>query len=108
MAKLGLERTIVNQAVYENTVKRFKEANIVLPTIGQLKDPSKIPAAIRSALKDVNPDSPHALNLFRVHWFNDESRTGLTDVPEYIELPKKTVLRCCASFLISRSAWQMA
>ncbi len=87
MAKLGLERTIVNQAVYENTVKRFKEANIVLPTIGQLKDPSKIPAAIRSALKDVNPDSPHALNLFRVHWFNDESRTGLTDVPEYIELP---------------------
>ena len=87
MARLGLERTVVDTAVYENTVARFKEAGVLLPTIGQLKDPSTIPAGIKAKLKDVNPDSPHPLNLFRVHWFNDGARTGLVDVPEHIELP---------------------
>ncbi len=87
MARLGLERTVVDTAVYENTVARFKEAGVLLPTLGQLKNPSTIPAAIKAKLKDVNPDSPHPLNLFRVHWFNDGERTGLVDVPEHIELP---------------------
>lgn len=87
MARLGLERTVVDAAVYENTIARFKEAGVRLPTIGQLKDPSTIPASIREKLKDVSPDSPHPLNLFRVHWFNDGTRAGLTDVPEHIELP---------------------
>ncbi len=87
MARLGLERTVVDTAVYENTVARFKEAGVLLPTIGELKDPSTIPAAIKAKLKEVNPDSPHPLNLFRVHWFNDGDRTGLVDVPEHIELP---------------------
>lgn len=89
MARLGLERSVVDPAVYRNTVARFREAGVLLPTIGQLKDPSTIPAAIREKLKDVNPDSPHPLNLFRVHWFNDDQRTGLTDVPEHIELPSE-------------------
>lgn len=87
MARLGLERSIVDHTVYQNTVARFREAGVLLPTIGQLKDPSTIPATIRAKLKDVSPDSPHPLNLFRVHWFNDDQRTGLTDVPEHIELP---------------------
>ena len=87
MARLGLERAVVDTAVYENTVARFKEAGVLLPTLGQLKDPSTIPAAIKAKLKDVNPDSPHPLNLFRVHWFNDGDRTGLVDIPEHIELP---------------------
>ena len=87
MARLGLERSVVDPTVYKNTVARFREAGVLLPTIGQLKDPSTIPAVIREKLKDVNPDSPHPLNLFRVHWFNDDQRTGLTDVPEHIELP---------------------
>ena len=87
MARLGLERTVVDAAVYENTIARFKEAGVLLPTIGQLKDPSTIPAAIREKLRDVSPDSPHPLNLFRVHWFNDGERSGLVDVPEHIELP---------------------
>ena len=87
MARLGLERSVVDPAVYQNTVARFREAGVLLPTNGQLKDPSTIPASIRAKLKDVDPDSPHPLNLFRVHWFNDDQRRGLTDVPEHIELP---------------------
>ncbi len=87
MARLGLERTVVDGAVYENTINRFKDAGVLLPTIGQLKNPATIPAAIGEKLKDIDPDSPHPLNLFRVHWFNDESRAGLSEVTEHVELP---------------------
>ena len=58
MARLGLERTVVDTAVYENTVARFKEAGVLLPTLGQLKDPSTIPAAIKAKLKDVEKIVP--------------------------------------------------
>jgi len=87
MARLGLERTVIDEAVYKNTVARFKDAQILLPTIAQLSDPALIPEPIRERLKDIDPDSPHPLNLFRVHWYNDVARSGLTDLPAYIELP---------------------
>jgi cysteine synthase A len=87
MARLGLERTIVDARVYERTLDRFREAGVVLPTLGQLKDPATIPAAIRVRLADVDPDVRHPLNLFRVHWFNDATRRGLAAVPEHVELP---------------------
>jgi cysteine synthase len=88
MAKLGLDTEIVDRAVYDSTVAAFQEAGITLPTIGQLADPTTIPAEILSALADVGPDEPHPLNLFRVHWFNDAARTGLVDVPGHVVLPK--------------------
>jgi cysteine synthase len=87
MARLGLERTVVDTAVYERTLARFREAGVLLPTIGQLKSPSSIPVEIKDKLAAVDPDGAHPLNLFRVHWFNDAARTGLTDVPGHIELP---------------------
>ena len=46
-----------------------------------------MPASIRSRLATVDPDTAHPLNLFRVHWFNDSSRTGLSAVPGHLELP---------------------
>jgi hypothetical protein len=39
---LGLERTVADAAVYENTLARFREASILLPTFGRLRDPSMI------------------------------------------------------------------
>jgi len=87
MASPGLKSTVVDATVYEHAVTRFKDAGGLLPTLGQLRNPATIPDAVRVRLKDVSPDSPHPLNLFRVHWFNDEARTGLADVPEHIELP---------------------
>ncbi|HVP65680.1 MAG TPA: pyridoxal-phosphate dependent enzyme [Anaeromyxobacteraceae bacterium] len=87
MARLGLERGIVNRETYERTLLRFKEAGVVLPTLSQLRDPSTIPAAIRERLAAVDPDAPHPLNLFRVHWFNDASRKGVVPVPGHLELP---------------------
>ena len=78
----------MDATVYENTVVRFREAGIGLPTFAQLADPSLIPANVRAALKDVGPDDAHPLNLFRVHWYNDSTRRGLVPVPEHMVLPK--------------------
>ena len=89
MARLGLERSVINAEILGRTVGRFRQADVVLPTIAQLKDPSTIPAGVQEKLRAVDPDGPHPLNLFRVHWFNDASRKGLADVPEHIELPEQ-------------------
>ena len=87
MARLGLEKSIVDKDTYERTLKRLGEGGVVLPTLAQLRDPSTVPAAIRSRLASVEPDAAHPLNLFRVHWFNDASRTGLAAVPGHLVLP---------------------
>ena len=89
MARLGLERTVIDAEVCERTVGRFREAGVVLPTFAQLKDPSTIPTGVQAKLHTVDPDVPHPLNLFRVHWFNDAARKSLTEVPGYIELPEQ-------------------
>ncbi|MBI4542838.1 MAG: pyridoxal-5'-phosphate-dependent protein subunit beta [Gemmatimonadetes bacterium] len=88
MSQLGLETDIVDRAVYERTVARFRETRIVLPTFAQLADPALIPAEIHAALGAVDPDAAHPLNLFRVHWYNDASRRGRAAVPEHLVLPE--------------------
>jgi cysteine synthase A len=86
MERLGLESEIVDEAVYERTVERFRERRIVLPTFAQLEDPSLAPAALRPALGKVGPDEAHPLNLFRVHWYNDDARTGVAGQPAHVVL----------------------
>ncbi len=87
--RLGLERELVDRQVYDRTVRRFGEAGIVLPTFAQLAEPAKIPDRVREALASIDPDAPHPLNLFRVHWCNDGTRRGETDVPEHAVLPSE-------------------
>ena len=88
MRPLGLERELVDATVYDNTVARFREAGIGLPTFAQLADPSRIPVKVRAALAGVGPDDAHPLNLFRVNWYNDASRRGRAPVPAHVVLPK--------------------
>ena len=88
MAKLGLETEIVDRQAYDHSVSRFREAGIVLPTFAQLADPDRIPNRILERLKTVEPDEPHPLNLFRVHWNNAAGRRQQADVPRYLELPR--------------------
>ena len=88
MQALGLERDLVDESVYDNTVARFREARIALPTFSQLADPSRVPAKVREALAGVGPDDAHPLNLFRVNWYNDDSRRGFAAVPAHVVLPK--------------------
>jgi cysteine synthase len=88
MTQLGLEKEIVDRAVYQRTVKRFREARVALPTFAQLADPALIPEPVHSALRGIDPDAADPLNLFRVHWYNDAGRDGRAGVPEHVVLPE--------------------
>ncbi len=87
--QLGLARRTIDQASLGRSVQRFNERGIVLPTLGQLADPSNIPVEIRTELSGVGRDEAHPRNLFRVHWHNRLDRTdnNWVDVPEHVVLP---------------------
>ncbi len=110
MARLGLETGLIDRDVYKRTVARFREAGVVLPKFSELADPSTIPAGVTARLAEVDPDAAHPLNLFRVHWFNDAARRGLTATPGAIELspeltgsPARIVLALGARFPMIRA-----
>ncbi len=87
MTSLGLEQHIVDRGVYRNTVTRFRQAGILLPTFAQLAAPATIGAPVQRALAGVHPDDADPRNLFRVHWYNDSARTGLVTTPVHVVLP---------------------
>jgi cysteine synthase len=88
MSGLGLVPEITDKKIRQRAVKRLRELNVTLPTLSELADPSLIADAQQAVLASVGPDDPAAANLWRVHWFNDESRTNLVDVPGYLVLPE--------------------
>src|SRR5215471_12991132 len=87
MPALGLETHVVDQGALDRTVRRFRDAAIVLPTIAELAEPAKIPQRIRRVLAGVGPDEAHPLNLFRVHWHNGRDRVSQVPVPVHVDLP---------------------
>jgi cysteine synthase A len=89
MARLGLEKHIVNRSVYERTVARFREGKIRLPTFAELARPTTIPSEVKATLSSVDPDAVHPANLFRVHWYNDDTRRETASVPRYAVLPSE-------------------
>ena len=83
----GLVCEIVNQQSYARTAEKFKQAQITLPTIGQLADPVSARSEIEAHIQSSDPDAPDASNLFRVHWHNGADRKSIVDVPEHMVLP---------------------
>ncbi len=84
---IGLERDIVDRAVYDRTVERFHKDGIRLPKISQLADPLSLATSSIEGLKDADPDTPDARNLFRVHWHNADDRQRLAQVPAHVVVP---------------------
>ncbi len=80
--------TIADRSTYDRAVEHFGRRRIALPTFAELADPSRIGAARRAQLAGVDPDAADALNLFRVHWYNDDARSGPADVPAHVVLPE--------------------
>ena len=68
-------------------VARARERKVRLPTFEEIADPSRAPEAVRQSLAAIDPDSPHAANLYRVNWFNAGDRRGQVRVPVHVELP---------------------
>lgn len=83
---LGLATDVVDSAALERTIARFAAAGLRLPTFAELAAPATLPAPVRAALAAIDPDAAAALNLFRVHWYNDGAG-GLLEVPEHLVLP---------------------
>ncbi|MSZ31201.1 MAG: pyridoxal-5'-phosphate-dependent protein subunit beta, partial [Actinobacteria bacterium] len=81
--QLGLADKIVDAKSLENSVRRFAEQKIVLPTFGELAEPHRIPAS-RTAGIDKNAADPR--NLFRVHWYNNLDGDKV-EVPDHVVLP---------------------
>jgi cysteine synthase len=83
--QFGLADTVVDEASLANSVARFREQGIVLPTFAQLADPSGIDPTLTGG---VDKNAPDARNLWRVHWYNDlaGNRVG---VPDHVVLGRE-------------------
>ena len=79
----GLADRVIDDAALANSIERFRELGIVLPTFAELADPSRIDPA-RTA--GVDKDAPDARNLFRVHWYCDLAGDPVA-VPDHVVLP---------------------
>jgi cysteine synthase len=85
MAKIDLT---VHPDRLERVVKKVRERNIIIPTFAQMKDPSKVPAKVRSELSTTGLWDVAPRNLFRITWHNQPvaSGGGFGGV-NYLELP---------------------
>jgi cysteine synthase len=83
----GAVTALVDRAVRDGAARWLGRAGVQLPTFAELADPALIPEARRVALRSVDPDHLEPANLFRMHWYNDGSRTGLAAVPCHLVFP---------------------
>jgi cysteine synthase A len=60
----------------KRAVQRAKERDIIIPTHAQMKDPSRIPEAIKTRLKSIGLWDLDSLNLFRITWRNEPVPQG--------------------------------
>src|SRR4051812_49911720 len=65
--QFGLADRVIDEEALANSVHRFAEQGITLPTFAQLADPSTFDASIVAGV-DKNAADPK--NLWRVHWYN--------------------------------------
>ena len=73
----------------ENSIKRARERNIIIPTFAQMKNPASAPETIKRDLTSIGLWELNPRNLFRITWKNEPKETGggFGGV-NYLELPK--------------------
>ena len=82
---LFIQPVIVDLNRRRAAVDRLRHAGVQLPTWSELADPGEIEP--QPSLAHVDPNSPEAANLWRVHWFNSADQKSLIDVPGHLVLP---------------------
>jgi cysteine synthase len=83
----GLPTSVADAAGRDRAAQLLGRAGARLPRFAELADPSIMAQSRAAALHSVEPDRPDPANLFRVHWYNDRSRTGFTGTPPHLVLP---------------------
>lgn len=76
--------------ILDNTVKRCREREIIIPTYEEMANPEKVPQGIKDELKEIGLWDLHPRNLFRITWKNEpvESGGGFGGV-NYLEIPSE-------------------
>jgi cysteine synthase len=66
----------VDEKARQRTVQRARERNIIIPTLAEQKDPSRIPDSIKGRLGSVGLWDIAWPNLFRITWKNQPVASG--------------------------------
>ncbi len=78
----------VNEAVLESSVRLCRERSILIPTFAELRDPEKMPAAVKARLASVGLWDVDPVNLFRITWKNEpREKGGLFNRGNWLEFP---------------------
>lgn len=76
------------QKTLENTIQRFREKKIILPTFAQMRNPELISKPIKDQLKNIGLWDLDPLNLFRITWKNEpKAFGGGFGKVNYLEIP---------------------
>ena len=79
----------MNNSVIEKTANHLKNHNIILPKISELANPLSISNEIQKKLKKIDKNKADPINLFRVHWHNNQDHSSFGETPEYVVLPSE-------------------
>ena len=88
MTPFDLEPVTIDKNNYESAIEHLRQAKVLLPTFAQIADPSSFEKNFRRIGTGVHADEPNSANLLRVHWYNNQERDGLTDVPAHLVLER--------------------
>jgi cysteine synthase A len=82
-----IDLTVANERLARG-VERARERNIIIPTLAQQKDPSRIPVKIKEELVSIGLWDVAPRNLFRINWHNEPKlKGGGYAGANYIEFP---------------------
>jgi cysteine synthase len=62
---------ITPEEVLENTVRRCRDRDIIIPTFEEMVDPDRIPERVVDELRQIGLWDLHPRNLFRITWKNE-------------------------------------
>jgi cysteine synthase len=69
-----------HEEVRRRAIARCREKKILIPRFSELRDPHRLDPSILAALRGVDMQAVHPLNLFRITWRNDVRTGGFGDV----------------------------
>ena len=79
----------INAAQRKRNIARCRDKGIILPTYAQMRDPGKIPDAIKKELASIGLWQVHPRNLFRINWHNEPvEQGGAFGGVNFVELPR--------------------
>src|SRR3990172_4175706 len=76
------------EEIRRRAVERCREKRILIPTFAEMRDPSALDPAVVAALRGVDMQAVHPLNLFRITWHNDRKTGGFGEV-NALEIPSE-------------------